>query len=440
MAVVGVGVHERDAPLELFERLAVVGSDLPKALKQLTDSPHVSEAVIVSTCLRTEVYAVVERFHDGLADVEGWLRARLGDQLFGSNPPAAGERRSPEAGGGRISLGGSIVCWYDDAAVSHLFEVAAGLDSPVLGEGEILRQVRDAAEHARAEGAAGPVLGPLFRHALEAGKRARNETAIQRGTTSLAHAVVEVAADHALGLKDRRVLLVGAGEMATGIAKALSGRSDLTGEVVVANRGDERGRGVADLVAGRSVGLERLGDELLLADVAILSTSAGEPLIDSSGLGELRRGAGRRLVIVDASVPRNVEAGVGGLEGVVLKDMEDVRRHAEEQRAGRELEVPAVRALLAEELERYRTTAAGRLAAPVVSALRKRAEEVRAAELARFQGRLESLSDSDREAIETITRRVVAKLLHEPTVRVKDAAGSPRGERLAEALRTLFGL
>ncbi len=441
MAVVAVGIHERNAPLELFEKLAVVDRDLAKALKQLTDNPNLSEAVIVSTCMRTEIYAVVERFHDGLADIESWLRARLGEELFGSEPFGQGERRAPEAGGGSFELGSNFHCWYDEAAVSHLFEVAAGIDSPVLGEGEILRQVRDAAEHAREEGAAGPVLGPLFRHAIEAGKRARSETAIQRGTTSLAHAVVEVAADHALGLDSRRVLIVGAGEMAAGIAKALAGRSDLTGEVVVANRGGERGRSVADLLAGRSVGLEALPEQLVRADVVICSTSAAETLIDRPGLAQLLPARqADRLVIVDASVPRNVDAAVGELEGVYLADMEDVRRHAEEQMAGRHQEVPAVRLLLAEELERYRTTSAGRLAAPVVSALRQRAEELREAELARHAKRLQSLGEQERETIEEITRRVVAKLLHEPTVRVKDAAGSPRGERLAEALRTLFDL
>ncbi|MHB8457278.1 MAG: glutamyl-tRNA reductase, partial [Acidimicrobiales bacterium] len=349
-------------------------------------------------------------------------------------------------GGGSVELGGHFVCWYDDAAVSHLFEVAAGIDSPVLGEGEILRQVRDAAEHARAEQAAGPVLGPLFRHAVEAGKRVRSETAIQRGTTSLAHAVVELAADHALGFEDCRILVIGAGEMGSGIARALAGRSDLTGEVVIANRGADRGRSVADIVAGRAVTLDALPAELERANVVITSTAAGEVILSLERLRPIisRRsrscGSDRTLVVVDAAVPRDVDPAVGEIDGVELLDMEDVRRYAEEQMASRHAEIPAVRLLLAEELERYRTTAAGRLAAPVISALRERAEELRVIELERYSGRLEALDPSDRDLVETITRRVVAKMLHNPTVRVKDAAGSPRGERLAEALRTLFDL
>lgn len=443
MAVVVVGIHERNAPLEFFEKLAVSDRDLAKALNQLTDSPHLSEAVVLSTCMRTEIYAVVERFHDGLSDVEAWLRSRVGDNLFGPEALVSGVQR-PEPGGGAVDLGGRFICWYDDAAVTHLFDVAAGIDSPVLGEGEILRQVRDAAEHARAERAAGPVLGPLFRHAVEAGKRARSETNIQRGTTSLAHAVVELAADHALGLEGRRVLILGAGEMATGIAKALAGRSDLTGEVVVANRGGDRARSVADIVAGRAITFEDLASELERADVVLTSTSAGETIVTKERLAEVleRRSAlsSSPLVIVDAAVPRDVDPAVAELSGVALLDVEDVRRHAEEQMAGRQAEVPAVRLILAEELERYRTTAAGRLAAPVVSALRERAEELRANELERYRSRLEALDPVDRDIIETITRRIVAKLVHEPTVRVKEAAGSPRGERLAEALRTLFDL
>lgn len=467
MPVVVVGIHERDAPLDLFERLAVSERDLPKTLRQLTDSPHLSEAVVLSTCMRTEIYAVVERFHDGLSDIERWLRSRIGDMLEeepGWLVHSGAEReRRPEPGGGALELGAGCVCWYDEAAVLHLFEVAAGIDSPVLGEGEVLRQVRDAAAAARAEQAAGPVLGPLFRHAVEAGKRARTETAIQRGTTSLAHAVVELAADHALGLDGKRILVVGAGEMGAGIVKALSGRSDLTGDVVVANRGLDRGRSVADLVAGRAVGLDALPGELEHADLVLTSTAAGDVILSRERLEPIfaRRARAdptdpadltaptsptaptapaRPLVIVDAAVPRDVDPAVAQIAGVELLDVEDVRRHAEEHMASRAAEVPAVRALLAEELERYRTTAAGRLAAPVVSALRHRAEQLRVSELEQYRARLDQLGTADRELVEQVTRRIVAKLLHQPTVRVKDAAGSPRGERLAEALRTLFDL
>jgi glutamyl-tRNA reductase len=447
VAVVVVGVHEWDAPLGVFERCAVGELELPKALAELVDSPNLSEAVILSTCMRTEVYAVVERFHDGLSDLQAFFHTRIGTP---AGPPVS-LTEGPEARPGGPGQGeregtldlGLLSCWYDDAAVMHLFEVAAGIDSPVLGEGEVLRQVRDAGEHARGENTAGPVLATLFRHAVEAGKRARTETAIQRGTTSLAQAVVELAADRALGLERRNIVLVGAGEMGSGIARAIARRADVTGEVTVVNRGRARAEDVAGIVAGRAADLAELESVLQAADVVLTSTASGEVVL---GAELIEATAGRRhptrgpLVVVDAAVPRDVDPAAAGIDGIELLDVEDVRQYAKEQMAGREGEIPAVRSILTEELERYRTTSAGRLAAPVVSALRQRAEELRLSELERYRPRLEALDPAERDLVETVTRRVVAKLLHSPSVRVKEAAGSPRGERLAEALRALFDL
>ena len=223
MAVVAVGINERDVSLDVFEQSAISERDLPKALHVLCESEHISEAVVLSTCLRTEVYAVVERFHDGLADIESFFRSY--SAAMGTDSEVLSELLS---------------CWVDDAAVSHLFEVAAGIDSPVLGEGEILRQVRTAAELARHEHAAGLVLGPLFRHAVEAGKRVRTETAIAQGTTSLAHAAVALAAGQLEGgLVGRTVLVIGAGEMGAGFSKALA-QPMAPARVVVANRSAER--------------------------------------------------------------------------------------------------------------------------------------------------------------------------------------------------------
>ncbi len=215
--VVVVGLNERDAPLELLERLTVPDRELPKALARLGDSPHASEAVILSTCLRTEVYAVVDRFHDGVADIEAFFAS------LGASSDLSGE------------LSERLVLAFDDAAAEHLFEVAAGIDSAVLGEGEILRQVRRAEEIARAERACGPVLGGLFRHAVLAGKRARAETAIARGVTSLAHVAVNLAARHCGGLSGRQVVVLGAGEMGAGIVAALGAQEDRP-SVAVVNR------------------------------------------------------------------------------------------------------------------------------------------------------------------------------------------------------------
>jgi glutamyl-tRNA reductase len=323
-----------------------------------------------------------------------------------------------------------------------LFDVAAGIDSPILGEGEILRQVREAAEVARAEHATGTVLEPLFRHAVEAGKRARAETGIARGTTSLAHAAVALAAEHAGGLEGKKIVVVGAGEMGAGVARALAGRGDLTGEVVVANRGADRAAEVADVLAARAIDLDALPSELEDADIVMTSTAADGIVLGVSMFAAAlaSRPSPRRVVVIDIAMPRDVDPAVGLLAGVTRLDVEDIRRYAEEQMSSRTSEVPRVKELLAEELDRYRASAAGRLAAPVVAALRDRAETIRVAELEHHAAKLESLSPAEREIVEVVTRRVIAKLLHEPTVRVKEVAGSPRGERLAEALRVLFDL
>jgi len=424
VAVVAVGINERDVSLDVFEQIAIAERDLPKALRLLCDSEHISEAVVLSTCLRTEVYAVVERFHDGLADIESFFGSLGGDM-----------------GGGLPALAEVLSCWIDDAAVSHLFEVAAGIDSPVLGEGEVLRQVKSAAELARREQAADRVLVPLFRHAVEAGKRVRTETAIAQGTTSIAHAAVALAAGRLEGgLAGRSVLVIGAGEMGAGFSKALA-LAPGPARVVVANRSAERATALAAKSGAAAVGLAKLDEELGRADVVLTSTAAPDLVLDAARVGRtMQQRPGRSLLVVDVAVPRDVDPAVADIDGVSLLDVEDVRRFAEAQMSTRRAEIPAVRAMLDEELERYRASATARSAAPVVAALRNRAEAIRRAELDRQRARLDALGPEAREMVELVTQRTVAKLLHEPTVRLKDAAGSPRGERLAEALRSLFDL
>lgn len=421
MSVVVVGLHERDASLDLLGCLAVGDDELSKVLARLCDSPHLSEAAVLSTCNRTEVYAVLDRFHDGLEDIEGFFRERLG----GSGAEAA-------------DLAGRLVVAYDDAAARHLFEVASGIDSAILGEGEILRQVRRAGDLARAERAAGPILGGLFRHAVEVGKRVRSETAIARGTTSLAHLAVEVAVERSGGsLAGRSVLQLGAGEVGEGIADALA---DLAGDarVVVANRSLRRAQHLAARLGGEAVHLDALAGELAAADVVLTATAATEPVLDEPLVaGAVAAREGRPLLVIDAAVPRDVEPAVGRLPGVELLDIDDLNALAGERMASRRAQIPRAQAVVEEELERFRGVARGRSVAPLVAALRSRAEEVRRGELDRLGA---ELAEDERARLEEVTRRLVAKLLHEPTVRLKEAAGSPKGERLAEALRALYDL
>ncbi len=424
MPVVVVGLHERDAPLELLECLAFPDDELPKALAGLGDSPHLLEAVILSTCMRTEIYAVAERFRDGVADI----RRFLGERLAVSAALTSG-------------LDEVLVIAHDEPAARHLFAVASGIDSPVLGEGEILRQVRAAHERAHRERATGPVLDGLFRHAVEVGKRARAETGIARGTTSLAHVAVALASEHCGGsLGGRRVVVVGAGEMGAGLLAALSAAGKLA-DLVVVSRNRDKADALASAVAGRGAELGELRRALADADVLFSATAAPEILLGPEDLRLARATRSRRpLLIVDAAVPRDVDPAVASFPDVTLRDVDDLRNFAERSLATRRSEIDRVQGIIDEELGRYSLAARGRSVAPVVSALHERAELIRSAELARIDAVLSRLGADDRAAVETATRRIVAKLVHEPTVQVKAAAGSARGEHLAEALRALFGL
>jgi glutamyl-tRNA reductase len=428
--LVVVGINERDTPLELLGNIAVSDRDLAKVLKRLCDSSNLDEAVVLSTCMRTEIYAVVERFHDGVADIH---------EIF-----------NERAGGARLddgTLAEHLVVEYDDAAARHLFEVASGIDSAVLGEGEILRQVRHASSRAREEQSIGPVLDGLFRHAVEVGKRARTETAIARGITSLAYVATAIASQATGGsLAGKKIIVVGAGEMGEGIADALG--SSGTGpaeeaprEIVFANRSMAKAETLAGRVGGRAIGLKDLFDEVAKADVIMTATSGDEVVFDLASVTEALASRRRQpLIIVDAAMPRDVEPEVSQVEGVTLFNLDDLRRFAEAEVQARRAEVARVIEIIDDELERYRVNARTRTVAPVVSALRTKADQILRQELEHFGSRLDQLGAEDRELVETLAHRLVQKLLHDPTVHLKEAAGSSRGERLAEAMRSLFDL
>jgi glutamyl-tRNA reductase len=427
VSVIVVGLEHRQTPLDLLERVAVNEGALPKALGRLRDQSNLSEAVILSTCLRTEVYAVVERFHDGVAELQEFLAA-VGGLPVGS-------------------LTDHFSVRFDDDVASHVFTVAAGLDSAVLGESEVLGQVRRAWERAQGEQVSGPVLGALFRHAVETGKRVRSETAIARGITSLSHGAVALAAGRRDGgLAGARVAVVGAGEMGEGVTQALAGHG--VADLVVANRTSKRTEGVvAALPEGvaarvRAAPLDDLGELLAASDVVFTSVGATLPIIDRAMLDDVvaARAGGAPLLVVDLGVPRNVEPSAAGLEGLDLLDMDDLRSAVADALEGRQDEVAGATRIVTDELERYRVASRARDAAPMVSALRARVEEARRSEFDRQRSKRPDLSDAEWSQVDEVTRAMVATLLHQPTVALKEAAGTPRGERLVEALRTLFDL
>jgi glutamyl-tRNA reductase len=414
-----MGLNHKSAPLELLERVAIGESFLPKALRDVGERPHVTEVVVLSTCHRLEVYAVAERFHPGYAELFDFIAGRAGR-------PAA-------------EVSDALYIHHDEAAARHLFLVAAGLDSAVLGESEILGQVAAAWELARDEGAVGPALNLLFRQAIEAGKRARTETGIGRGITSVSQAAVAMAAERLGGLGGRQAVVLGAGAMGEQLVLALAKAG--VAEVVVANRTPATSEALANRVGGRAVTLGRLVDELAAADVFATSTGADTPVIDFAEVAAVaERRRHRSWLIVDVAVPRDVDPAAASVPGVTLLDMDDLRAFVATGLAGRQREATRARRLVDAEVERYRVTTTAREVAPLVAALHGHGEAVRQAELDRLAGRLQGLDPRQREAVEALTRGIVAKLLHEPTVRLKDAAGTPRGDRLADTLRELFDL
>ena len=350
MSVVVIGLNHRTAPLEVLERTTVAEADLPKALLDLCSRPHLSEAVLLSTCNRTEVYAVAERFHGGYQDVRDFLSG------LAVLPPE--------------DIHDHLYVHYDDSAVGHLFSVAAGLDSAVLGESEILGQVGEAWRRAREEGAAGTSLNLLFRHALEVGKRVRTETGIGRGVTSISRAAVAMAADRIGVLAGRRVLVLGAGEMGEGMVTALA-RAGVA-DIRVANRTPQAAEALAARVGGSPVALAELARHLVDVEVLLTSTGATSIMVEHSDLADaVDARAGRPLLIVDIAVPRDVDPSAADLPGVTLLDMDDLRAFVEQGMASRRREIGRVEAILEDELHRYLDATSAREVAPIVVALRE---------------------------------------------------------------------
>ena len=419
MSVIVVGLNHTTAPVEMRERVAVPASRMVKAVHDLATRNHLAEVVLLSTCNRTEVYVRCTKFHNAVSDVLDFLaeQASLEPDDFAEH----------------------LYTYYDDGAVAHLFRVAAGLDSMIVGEGEILGQVREAWRLAEAEGAAGPMLDRVFRHAIEAGKRARTETGIGRNTLSVSSAAVSLAERTLETLQGRSVLILGAGDVAQGMGRALAAAG--VSDVAVANRTHARAVELAARVGGRPVTLPEVTDVLRGVDLLLTATDSTEVHIEREDIEAVMEARdGRPLVVVDCAVPRDVDPGAGRVEGVTLLDMDSLKAFTEASMHERRREVGKVQAILMEEIERFQLDRTMRTVAPLVAALRERGEDIRNNELARSTNRLASLSEDERAAVDALTRSIISKLLHEPTTRLKEAAGTARGELFADALAALFDL
>ena len=428
MSVLVVGLSHKSAPVAILEQAVVSGDTLAKLLRDVALTDPVAETFVVSTCNRVEVYADVDRFHAGVTAICELLARHCGVQAR--------------------DLTAHLYVHYEDRAVAHLLAVACGLDSVVVGEGQILGQVRSALKLAEEQRTIGRVLGELGRLALRAGKRARTETGIDRAGQSLVSVAVELAAAR-LGdaapepgtpaLAGRDVLVVGAGAMST-LAATTAGKNGAA-TIAVANRTRRHAERLAAKVGAAVVPLADLGPALAGADLVISCTGADGYVItrDLASAALADRKHGGPLVVLDLAMPRDVEPAVAGLPGVVVIGMDRLSEHGTDAGAD---DVAAVRVICEAELAAYRSAVDAARVAPTVVALRAKAATVVDAELVRLAGRLsaDGLSARALDEIAQTMRRVVDKLLHAPTVRVKELAGSPGGEEYAAALRVLFDL
>jgi glutamyl-tRNA reductase len=409
-----MGLSHRTGPVSLLERVTITGDSLTKLVTDAAAAEHVIEIAALSTCNRMEIYAEVDKFHGGLADLSELLCRHTGFGLEELRP--------------------YLYVHYEDRAVQHLFSVTCGLDSMVVGESQILGQVRSALAQAQELGTAGPVLNELVQHALRVGKQARNRTGIDRAGRSLVGVALDQAAAVLGGLAGRRAMVVGAGSMSALAATSLS-RAGI-GELIVANRTYGRALRLAQAMGGRAVAMDQVAAALPDVDLVVCCTGATEQVL---GLPELTAAAdGRPLVVLDLAMPRDTDPEIVGLPGVTLIDLSTLANV--EAATGSPADVEAVRRIVAAEVAHYATEQRAAQVAPTVVALRTMADDVVSAEMLRLEGRLPELDPRHREEIARSVRRVVDKLLHGPTVRVKELAGGPDGQAYATALRELFDL
>ena len=418
MSIVVLGVNYHTSPVTLLEKVMIPVPAMSEALRALSSHSDIREVVVLSTCNRTEVYAVAERFHGAHSDILEFLCETSGLSADDITP--------------------HLYSQFDDDAVVHLFEVAAGIDSAVLGETEIVGQVRDAWDFAMKQGTSRSTLNLLFRYALESGKRARTETGISRSTASVAHAAVEMAEEILGTLSGKRVLVVGAGEMGEGVAGALSRAGTET--ITVLNRTVSRAEALADKIGARVCEFESLEAELVTADVVLACTGAGGVIIDHELMARVRNGVSTPLLVVDIALPRDVAASVAELPGITLRDLDHLSEWAQRGIDKRASEVGQVREIIGEEVQRFLLDQTQRQAAPLVAQLREVVESIRTTEMERFESALAAMTSEQRELVESISHGIINKMLHAPSVRLREAAGTPQGERLSAAVRDLFSL
>ncbi len=425
MEIVEIGLSHQTAPVEIREQLALSEAAVPEALRVLCSDNgdghqgYASEGAILSTCNRLEVYAVVER------------AVRLGEDLCEYLARVTGAQRSVFQPHLQVREG--------ESAVAHLCEVASGLDSMVLGESQIQGQVAEAQRLAMAQGAAGPVINALFRTALQASKRARTETEIGTRATSIGQIAVELALQIFGDVTGRTAMVVGAGEMAELAARHLVYHG--VAGLLLVNRSAARAAALVAELGGQALGWESLSQALRRSDIVISSTAAPHPILGGdlvSAAMRVRRN--RPLVIIDIAVPRDVDPAVRRLANVFLYDIDDLHRAIAANLKERQRQVPRVRSIIREEVVSFHAWLKAREMVPTVVELRRHVDEIREGELAWAMNKLDGLSDRERRIVSAFSRRLVNKILHRPSVQLRQQAPGSEAQHYARAIRHLFGL
>jgi glutamyl-tRNA reductase len=417
--LLALGVSHKTAPLELRERLSLTEGRSVTALRELTEAATIGEAAAVSTCNRTELYLSVSDPVEAESEALGVLTRKAGIRP--------------------TELLGHIYSLRGEDASRHLLRVTAGLDSMIVGEAEIQGQVKRAYELALVEGATGPILNRLFRGALAAGGRARSETAIGERGVSIPSVAVEVA-QRALGdLSERSVLMVGAGATAELVARALVARG--VDAVFVANRHHDRALGLAQRFDGEAIRFEQLPEQLGRVDVVVSTTNSPHHIIERDGLEQvMAEREARPLVLIDIAVPRDIEPACREVAGVTVYDIDDIQQTVERNAGVREAEATRAEQIIETELERFQRWLASLEVVPTITALREHGDEVVRRVLAENENRWEGLTEADRARVELMAKAIASRILHEPTRRIRRAAGHDDAYEYVNALRELFGL
>ncbi|MDX6299154.1 MAG: glutamyl-tRNA reductase [Nocardioidaceae bacterium] len=415
MSVLVVGVSHKTAPVSVLERLTLGPGGADKLVHEVAGCDHVLEATVLATCNRVEIYAEVDRFHGSVESVSRLL-CELADE-------------APE------DVVPHLYVHYDDGAVSHLFHVASGLDSMVVGEGQILGQVREGLRVGQEAGTLGPALNVLLQQALRVGKRVHAETDIDHAAPSLVGLALDRAAAEVGPVAGARVLVVGAGSMA-GLAVATVSRLG-AGEVVVASRTQAHARRLAEQYGGREVPLADVGEALSEADVLVSCTGATGVVLPLATVAAARAGTTEPLAVIDLALPHDVDPAVAELPGVTLFDLARLAEVVNRDEAG---DVQAVRDIVTQEITAFLAARSSATVTPTVVALRTMATGIVEAEMLRLSARLPDLDPAVRDEVEHAVRRVADKLLHQPTVRVKELANETGAVSYATALAELFSL